>query len=249
MKETKFKGIVNGVEFDNVNDYNTAITKAIKEDVLKSASSSTEVVDCECTCDCDCECENCTCNANMLPGFSGNLVGTEYVDNYIDGNDKIFEKNVENLKKELGDNLEKIINKIQKMDKAGLQEYMVDIDGVMASIQYDTEATVGVIKKLDAELEKLREKLYVADRAVKVLNVWRDNYKAIRNAVTNELTKYNKANSILEPAWEADKEAHAKETQDLQKAIEILKKSLKDWCGIDVDNIDPNKPLNSLGLF
>lgn len=245
MKETKFKGVVNGVEFDNVNDYNTAITKAIEEGVLKSASSSTEVVDCECTCNCDCdcgcECENCTC---MLPGFSGGLTGTEYVDSYIDGSDKTFEKNIENLKNELGGNLEKIIDKIQKMDKADLQGYALDIDGVMTSIQYDTETTNDIIKKLNAEMEKLREKLCVSDRAIKVLNVWRDNYKAIYDAVTDELSKYKETHSIPDPDEKEDMNIFDDDFMKLfkdKRSFELIRQAAKNWLGIDLPQIDPNK--------
>jgi DNA repair ATPase RecN len=43
MKVTKFKGQVNDQTFDNVQDYNKAITEAIEKNNLKSASSNTWV--------------------------------------------------------------------------------------------------------------------------------------------------------------------------------------------------------------
>lgn len=44
MKKTKFIGIVNGVEYNNVADYNTAINEAMKTGVV-NASTRTETVD------------------------------------------------------------------------------------------------------------------------------------------------------------------------------------------------------------
>ena len=46
MKKTKFIGIVNGVEYNNVADYNTAINEAMKTGVV-NASTRTETVDSE----------------------------------------------------------------------------------------------------------------------------------------------------------------------------------------------------------
>lgn len=45
MKKTKFKGVVNGHEFDNVNDYNACVQAMIDMGVDYVATSSTEVVD------------------------------------------------------------------------------------------------------------------------------------------------------------------------------------------------------------
>lgn len=45
MKKTKFKGVVNGHEFDNVNDYNACVQAMIDMDVDYVATCSTEVVD------------------------------------------------------------------------------------------------------------------------------------------------------------------------------------------------------------
>ena len=45
MKKTKFKGVVNGQEFDNVNDYNACVQAMIDMDVDYIATSSIEVVD------------------------------------------------------------------------------------------------------------------------------------------------------------------------------------------------------------
>lgn len=44
MKKTKFIGIVNGVEYNNVADYNTAVNEAMKTGVV-NASTRTEIVD------------------------------------------------------------------------------------------------------------------------------------------------------------------------------------------------------------
>lgn len=45
MKKTKFKGVVNGQEFDNVKDYNACVQSMIDMNINHIASSSIEVVD------------------------------------------------------------------------------------------------------------------------------------------------------------------------------------------------------------
>lgn len=64
--KTVFEGTVNGKKFDNVFDYNNALSHAIQAGLQINASSRTKTVlddqpECECECTCNGECE-CTCN-------------------------------------------------------------------------------------------------------------------------------------------------------------------------------------------
>lgn len=249
MKEIKFKGVVNGVEFDNVNDYNIAVTKAIEDGTLKSASSNTDAVY-DLSEVAPCRCENCTCGeneecncachqkVNMLPGFDKTGDVNSYVDDYADNPDSI-----EQLKEYLADNLEKVTAKVSTMDDHSLEVYKGDLQDILFNIiTEDKKLTTNFAKEAKAEIKKLREQLDMAYRALDVLNIWDDYYKAVLNVVNDHMSCSVSQEPTTEPAREADKEALAKETQDLQKAIEIFKKGLKDWCGIDIDNIDPNKP-------
>ena len=55
MKKTIFKGVVNGVNYGSVEDYNKAVTAALKEGKDVEAHSSTQITEVPDECKCCCE--------------------------------------------------------------------------------------------------------------------------------------------------------------------------------------------------
>ena len=110
MKKTRFIGTVNGVSYNNVNDYNKAITEAIETDTLVNASSQTEVVD---------EPDP----TNLLLGFNGDFDEDEYVDRFVSGNSNEDKLNLKKLEKLLNDNIEECLRAIYEMDSHAVENY------------------------------------------------------------------------------------------------------------------------------
>lgn len=185
-KKTIFEGVVNGIKFDNVKDYNEYLTKLINAGESFNASTSTKT-ECECETCCEVCCEDeCSDKKTpvvyMLPGFN-NGDSKNYVDDFVSDNaDKDISK-LAVLKEELADNLEGIIHRVHSMDEAALDQYMNDVTEIREIISGDLQDTEEVISKKEAELQKLK-------RSLAILNVWRDNYASINDYIEDAKTKY-----------------------------------------------------------
>lgn len=184
--KTIFKGVINGKEFNNVNEYNAALTELMAKGVAinASTSTSTELVDEE-------------PNINMLPGFgvmsskvmSSKVMGSNkmaYVDNYVTGNDETDSENLANLAKYLDENMEKVIRKVSDMDYAALKEYEGDVKNVLGVIGQDMANTEDTIKNKTQELKVLMN-------AMKVLKLWNENYKAYFDIIKDAYTSFDNA--------------------------------------------------------
>jgi hypothetical protein len=103
-KKTVFEGVINGIEFDNVKEYNEYLMKLINAGEPVCASTSTHTED-EC---CEPECECCECNepetVMMLPGcIIGRDNDKSYVDSYVSDNAIADKQSFEELEDELAD--------------------------------------------------------------------------------------------------------------------------------------------------
>ena len=173
--KTIFKGVINGKEFNNINEYNKVLTELIAKGtaVNASTSTSTEVID-------------ETCAPNMLPGFG--VFGLDsnnktYVNSYVTGDKNTDKENLENLTKYLDKNIESVARNIHNMDVAALHEYSNDIDNVLNIISTDTKQTVDTIAKKKKELA-------ILENALKVLEIWKYNYEAFDNLVEDAATRF-----------------------------------------------------------
>lgn len=187
--KTIFKGVINGVEFDNVADYNKRLTELLAAGENVNASTSTSTVD---TCDCcgkevnECTCED-TCEkplTNMLPGFENDDAIENYVDKFVTNNDELDKFNLESYKKYLSDNFEGIRFVVNGMNLAALRGYMNDLHEVLDIIDEDMQDTLEAIHRKEKELQTLR-------KAKEVLDVWNEYYMKNLDLVKQEIQKYD----------------------------------------------------------
>lgn len=236
-KKTIFEGVINGIKFDNVKDYNEYLTKLINAGESFSASTSTKSereTCCSRECETCCEtCNECECNESgpvmMLPGY---IIGRDndksYVDLYVSDNAIMDKQSFEELKDELGDNMEGVIKKIHKMDRAALEGYLKDVNEVLGVINTDYNNTKRHIVERDQEIERLQNESQKLYRATKVLELWQDNYLSIRDTINDAMTIDN-----TKPSNDADDEV-AKELED--RLVGAMSK-LMDCFGIDLKDI------------
>lgn len=175
--KTIFKGVINGVEFDNVTDYNRVLTELMTNGVSVNASTSTSTVNVQDEDE----------DVRMLPGFDKmESDGKAYVNNYVTGNDETDSKKIANLANSLDSNMEKVIHKVSDMDYAALKEYEHDVKNVLGVIGQDIASTNDAIKSKTQELK-------VLENAMKVLKLWNENYKAYFDIIKDACTVFDKA--------------------------------------------------------
>lgn len=186
MKKTRFIGTVNGVSYDNVNDYNKAITEAIETGTLVNASSQTEVID---------EPDP----TNLLLGFNGDFDEDEYVDRFVSGDSNEDKLNLKKLEKLLNDNIEECLRAIYEMDSHAVENYQQEVENVLDIINNDIIATqnkydekLAKIAALKNEIEGLEQDIQIIKQGNSVLDMWNSYYKDILTATTETLKKTTK---------------------------------------------------------
>lgn len=236
-KKTVFEGVINGVKFDNVQDYNATLTRllAAGEEVTASTSTRAEGVGCNC---CENECCQCECKepetVMMLPGcIIGRDNDKSYVDSYVSDNAIADKQSFEELEDELGDNMEGVIEKIHKMDRAALEGYLKDVNEALGVINADYKSTKRCIAEREQEIERLHKESQKLGRATKVLELWHDNYLAIKATIEDAMTVDN-----TKPSNDRD-EMVAKELENrlvgaITKLANILGVDPKDFKNVKI---------------
>lgn len=215
--KTIFKGVINGVEFDNVAAYNKRLTELLAAGENVNASTSTSTVD---ICDCcgkvasECTCEDaCDQKTNMLPGFENDEAVENYVDQFVTGDDNLDRSNLESYKKYLSDNFEGVRFAVNGMNLVALKEYMNDLHEVLDIIDEDMQDTLETIHRREKELQTLR-------KAKEVLDVWNEYYMKNLDLVKQEIQKYDEKCNEGHP-WPSPEPENTNNLQEVRaKALE-----------------------------
>ena len=225
--KTIFKGVINGVEFDNVTDYNRVLTELMTNGVSVNASTSTVNVQDEDE------------DVRMLPGFDKmESDGKAYVNNYVTGNDETDSKKIANLANSLDSNMEKVIHKVSDMDYAALKEYEHDVKNVLGVIGQDIASTNDAIKSKTQELK-------VLENAMKVLKLWNENYKAYFDIIKDACTVFDKAH--VKSDGKCSGECECKGNND--EEMNALKSSCEDFTDALNDILSFFKGFNPQSKF
>ena len=225
-KKTVFEGVVNGVKFDNVKEYNEYLMKIIETGEPVCASTSTHTEEGEC---CGCCDPNCNYGEEdytiMLPGC---IVGRDndksYVDSYVSDNAIADKQALDELQDDLCDNLEGIITEVNKMDRAALEGYLKDVNEAMEVINADYKSTKRHIAEREQEIDRLQRETEKLHRAAKVLELWKDNYVAIKDVVEDAMTVDN-----IKPSNDNDE----KIAKELEERLAGALTKLAECFGID----------------
>lgn len=222
MKNTKtiFKGVINGVEFDNVTDYNKKLTELLAAGENVNASTSTSTVNVQDEQDED---------VRMLPGFDKMESDRKsYVNNYVTGNDETDSEKLSKLANSLDSNLEKIIRKVSDMDYAALKEYESDVKNVLGVIGQDIANTNDAIKSKTQELK-------VLENAMGVLKLWNENYKAYFDIIKDAYTSFDKTYAKNDDNCECDCECKKNRNEDFA-AADVLNEVMAFFKGFSSQN-------------
>ena len=203
---TVFQGKVNGKIYDNVADYNAAITALIEAGVTDiEATSSTSIktvkddevsnecvttcTDCDCTCDCDCT--NCTCDI-----CDEDVTFYPYMEDedpfYLDllvTNDK--EANIEayneaqrQLEISYRDIVEALYDPETTTDER--KEYLEDINDIIANVKHDIADTNAAADKINVRRKNLANEF----------EKYKQNYEATLREMDAQMDVLNDASRV-----------------------------------------------------
>ena len=205
-KKKVFKGIINGQEFDNVQEYNTRMNELVASGEDIEASSQTSIQDVEDTC----ENENDCCKGtntdeefvNMLPGFNPPSALGSFLDELVTENPNLDEENLIKIHNYHKDNLPKIVEKINKMDYHAAKGYLNDIDHILMEIINTNDNVKKSDHDINERIASLQEKLEDVKRCYRVIEEYNDLYHELKCRVTsriNDLNTNNNKTSTLKP--------------------------------------------------
>ena len=215
MKKVIFEGFIDGVKFDNIKDYNEAVTKAIAEGKNVQASSNTKVVNTEdedenkeetCECGCGCECKQCKCQKpNLtLPGFVYNEETNEYEETLYDDfaqllntdpdeyvSDSEFNEKLKVMNEMMDEIWDEIFSNPTEQNLAKCALVINDIHNILneeaADVTDDMDDVDEYMEDLNDKLNQARREKSVVVRYMKILSEYHNFYKRMEE----ELTKRN----------------------------------------------------------
>ena len=191
MKKTIFEGAVNGAKFDNVQDYNNAITKALASGESVNASSNTY------TTDDTAEADNTSGDdISLFPGFahcnSLDSLNKEFINTGLEIPEEEFEDSLSRLFNE------KITPVVAKMDKARAERYKMLIEGIMRYLgeiasDYDQlgQQIDNRLTKLNEEIDELAKKAQRAIDENRIVQSTASLYDNINELVSNRIEALN----------------------------------------------------------
>jgi hypothetical protein len=177
--KTIFEGKVNGVVYNNVNDYNVAIAAAMSSGQSVIASTCTKTVDepinkpkiakieqkCESghTCECGQDCDKVTCKCNKPILFCGFDTDQHYLDIFHGTpTDRALLTAWED---KLTNNIDKVEDILDNFTESEIKKYGVKLEKVMEYLQQDKKDISRMEKEIQSELTNLKaQKTEILDR-------------------------------------------------------------------------------------
>lgn len=236
----KFVGVVNGVKYDCVEDYNDAIQTAINSGVAINAYTETNIVNPSCECECKCECEED--NTDYFPYFNEdddlylNVLATENAGDDVDAMEEC-ENYLTTCKQQILDNL-------KSFEDTELVDYLNSIEGVLGEIKDDYDNSNKVqdqiesrmrdrrnkMDKLAADQEEDAKKLEVLGRGYQAMKKFQDFYKEIlRNVIAESEKRHGCDDGCCVTTCEETKPQEEKmiyTTDELKSAVKTLMERL-----------------------
>ena len=194
-KKKVFKGIINGQEFDSVQEYNIRMSELIASGEDIEATSQTSIQDVEDVCNGEPDCDKCADTTeefvNMLPGFNPRSTQGSFLNELVTDNPNLDEENFAKVRKYHSENYPKMVDKIKQMDYHAIKGYLNDINVVLAEIT-DIDSDV---KKNDKDIREriasLEELLTDAKRCYPVIKEYRDLYQNLKLQVIDRINFLN----------------------------------------------------------
>lgn len=206
----KFKGVVNGTEFYDVESYNKAVMEVLESGRPLNASSSTSY--CE---EGQCCCEECEESADLYIGMNED---NYYMD--VMTGEKGDQETYDHCKEVLEENLKHVLEDVEGWKQAAIQNYLKELNGIINTIVSDGETNEKLIETtvlekqaLEEKLEELKMKSDMLYNCGKINKLFRDYYKKLHELLNDKTSAYTSSQP------ESDEDDALNGAQRLLKAI------------------------------
>lgn len=185
MKKVVFKGIINGKEFDNVNDYNEEMNRLLGLDECITASSSTNIVE-----ETPQDTKNHFTADDFLP-FFGSDDTVHYLDRLVGEDDKLNKESLAYACKIINTTYDQLVSALDtnKITIEEAFELINKIKEIRAQIDNDCNESKQAIADLGKQISEAKKKLALLNNAFPVIDVFKDYYKSAFGAVREYLLK------------------------------------------------------------
>lgn len=191
-KKTVFKGLINGREFNNVQDYNAEMCRLVQEGVNIEAASSTSIQEADETLqveqveqDNDSR-EQVKYYPNMLPGFNPPPSTGNFLDELLTEDETADQERFESIKTFHKNELPLILHEIEKMDEHAASNYLKDIERILENITEIQSVCVDSLKEIDKSLKELQAERNDINRSFPIIDEYKDLYQTLKNAALNQ---------------------------------------------------------------
>lgn len=191
-KKTVFKGLINGREFNNVQDYNAEMCRLVQEGVNIEAASSTSIQEVDETLqveqveqDNDSH-EQVKYYPNMLPGFNPPPSTGNFLDELLTEDETADQERFESIKTFHKNELPLILHEIEKMDEHAASNYLKDIERILENITEIQSVCVDSLKEIDKSLKELQAERNDINRSFPIIDEYKDLYQTLKNAALNQ---------------------------------------------------------------
>lgn len=205
-KITVFQGTVNGRKFDNVADYNAAITALIEAgetDIQATSSTSIKTVEddeaskeyettcTDCDCPCECDCTSCTCDT-----FDEDITFYPYMEDddpfYLDllvtedkeTNIEAYNEAQRQLEISYRDIVEALYNPETTVEER--KEYLTDVNDIITNVKHDIADTNAAADKINVRKKNLTNDF----------EKYRQNYEAALREMDLQMDILNDASRV-----------------------------------------------------
>lgn len=172
--KTIFEGKVNGVVYNNVNDYNVAIAAAMASGQRVIATTCTKTVDepineaksehkCEHKCECEQKCDKVTCKCNKPILFCGFDTDQHYLD--IFSGTPADRALLTEWESKLANNIDAVEDILDNFTESEIKKYGVKLEKIMEYLQQDKRDISYMEKEIQSKLTDLKaQKAEILDR-------------------------------------------------------------------------------------
>jgi hypothetical protein len=203
-----FKGVINGRNFDSVQEYNKEMTRLLNLGENIDAHSSTQVVNEE-----EAK-EEVKPQVRLLYGFDNNL---HYIDSVVDSDINANKTRIDGVCDQLNNLYPEVLSPINKFDSAAADVYRTQVEEILKTLDEDKERTITAIKKYQDKLNVLKD-------SKEIIDLYNDYYSSIHEELTGDLETCCDETCCEETC--CGKSTKTDEVSDATRALALIQKIL-----------------------